>query len=145
MSRSLRKSVVVALCSLLVVSHICFAQDTPDQVEKRLAGTHGRDWVFKTVEMFMGPANKCKQGESYRFKADHSVVISQCVSGVMHTDTQKWSIESVDPLETHAKVGATSYILRFWDTPRAHFMALRTKTIDRAKPTLDKIFQLAEE
>jgi hypothetical protein len=145
MSRSLSKSVVAALFLLFLIGTVCFGQDTPDAVEKRLAGARGRDWVYKTVEMFMGPGNKCKQGESYRFKADHTVVISQCVSGLMHTDTQRWSIESVDPLETHVKVGGTSYILRFWDTPQAHFMALRTKAFDKTQPTIDKTFQLAED
>jgi hypothetical protein len=145
MSRSLSNSLVPAICLLFMLSSVCSAQDTTEQIEKRLAGPRGRDWVYKTVEMFMGPGNKCKQGESYRFKADHSLVISQCVSGVMHTDTQKWSIESVDALETHVKVGNTSYILRFWDTPQAHFMALRTKSFDKTRPTIDKTFQLAEE
>jgi hypothetical protein len=128
-----------------LVGTLCFGQDTQGQVERRLAGARGRDWVYKTVETFMGPGNKCKQGESYRFKADHTVVITQCISGSMHSDTQKWSIESIDPLETHVKVGATSYILRFWDTPQAHFMALRTKAFDKTQPTIDKTFQLAEE
>src|SRR5580704_12101002 len=96
-SRSLSKSISLIFCSLFLCSAICLGQDSPDKIEQRLAGSRGRDWVYKTVEMFMGPGNKCKQGESYRFKTDHTVVISQCVADQMHTDTQKWSIERVDP------------------------------------------------
>jgi hypothetical protein len=130
---------------LLLLSAVCPAQETSDQIVKRLAGTHGRDWIFTAAETFMGPGNKCKKGESYRFKADGTVVISQCISGQMQTDAEKWSIESVDALETHVKVGATSYILRFWDTPEGHFMALRTKAKDKTGKTIDKKFLLAEE
>jgi hypothetical protein len=145
MLRSLSKSFSWVSCSLVLASAVCFAQASPVQIETRLAGNHGRDWIYKTVEMFMGPGDKCKQGERYRFKADHTVVISQCIDSQMHTETQTWSVESVDPLETHVKVGDTSYILRFWDTPKGHFMALRTKFMDKTKPTIDKEFQLAEE
>ena len=66
----------------------------------------------------MEPGDKCRQGEKYRFKADHTVAISQCVNSQMQmqmqmqtqTQTQTWSIESADALETHIKVGDKSYI-----------------------------------
>lgn len=145
MFRSLSKSVLWVIGCLIVISTVCAAQGTSAQIETRLAGSHGRDWIYKTVEMFMGPGDKCKQGERYRFKADHTVVISQCIDAQMHTETQTWSIDSVDPLETHIKVGSTPYILRFWDTSKGHFMALRVKAMDKTQQTTDKEFQLAEE
>jgi hypothetical protein len=145
MYRSRSKSTLWLSCLLVPISAVCFAQDTNDQIEKRLAGSKGRDWVYKTIEVFMGPGDNCRQGEKYRFKADHTVVISQCINSQMHTETETWSIESVDSLETHISVGGTPYILRFWDTSKGHFMALRTKSTVKTIPTSEKEFKLAEE
>jgi hypothetical protein len=145
MSRSCSKSTFWLSCLLVLMSTVCFAQDTNEQIEKRLAGNKGHDWIYKTVEVFMGPGDTCKQGEKYRFKADHTVVISQCINSQMHTETETWSIESADPLETHINVGGTSYILRFWETSNGHFMALRTKSMVKTVPTTEKEFKLAEE
>ena len=145
MLRSLIRSMGFALCFFVLSNASSLAQNTTAQVESQLAGRHGRDWVYKKIVGFMGPGEKCEQGEKYRFKADHTLVISRCVDSRMQTETQDWSIESVDALETHIKVGNSSYILRFWDTPKGHFMALRTKAIDKTQETIDKEFQLAEE
>lgn len=145
MFRSLGKLIVLASLGLVLASFPCSAQDSVVQVENRLAGSHGHDWIYKAVVMFMGPGDKCKQGEKYRFKADHTVVITQCVNSQIHADTQSWSIESVDALETHIKVGDTSYVLRFWDAGQIHYMALRTKATGKTQPTIDKQFQLAED
>jgi len=145
MFRTLSKLIVLALCYVVLANASSFAQDTAAQIETRLAGSHGRDWIYKKIVGFLGPGEKCEQGEKYRFKADHTLVITQCIDSRMHIETQDWSIESVDVLETHIKVGNNSYILRFWDTPKGHFMALRTKAIDKTQETTDKEFQLAEE
>ena len=145
MSRSFRVPIVSVVCYLTLACAGSLAQDTAAQIENRLAGTHGRDWIYQKVVMFMGPGENCKQGEKYRFKADHTVAISRCVDKQMHTETQNWSIESADALETHIRVGGSSFILRFWDMPNGHFMALRTKATDKTQPTTDKEFQLAEE
>jgi hypothetical protein len=145
MFRSLFRPTLLALGFLALFNSSSLAQDTAAQIEARLAGSHGRDWIYQKVVMFMGPGDKCRQGEKYRFKADHTAVISQCVNSQMHTQTETWSIESVDPLETHIKVGDKSYILRFWDSSGNHFMALRTKAMTKGDETVDKEFQLAED
>jgi hypothetical protein len=120
------------------------ADSASDQAAK-LAGSHAREWVFKRWETMMGPGNRCKAGESYRFKADGSVAISSCVGGQTRTQTQPWAIESADALETHVKIGATSYILKFWENATGHFMMLRIMGQTQVDPTKDKIFQLAED
>lgn len=134
------------LCLVVVTAFgsCAYADPASDQAAK-LAGTHAKEWVFKKWETLMGPGNRCKAGESYRFKADGSVVISSCVDGQTHTETQPWAIESADDLETHVKVGTTSYILKFWDNATGHFMMLRIMGQSKVDPTKDKIFQLAED
>lgn len=141
-----RRWLYCLLCLFFVAAFPSYAHADPasDQAAK-LAGTHAREWVFKKWETLMGPENRCKTGESYRFKADGSVTISSCVDGQTRTQTQPWAIESADALETHVKVGADSYILKFWDNVTGHFMMLRIMGQSKVDPTKDKIFQLAED
>jgi hypothetical protein len=122
-----------------------FAADSADQVTKRLAGSRVREWVFTKWETFLGPGNQCKQGESYRFKIDHHVTISTCINGKVHNDVKRWTINTGDGMDTYLKIGDISYVLKFWDTPKGHFMALRTKPKTISEPTIDKIFQLEED
>jgi len=131
------------LCGSIMVSVNSYA-DSAEQMEKRLAGTHSREWIFKRFETYMGAANKCKQGESYRFKTDHTVTVSQCLNGEIHDEIEPWSIES-DQLETRLTIGARHYILKFSDTDKGHFMVLRTKPTTKTEPKTDKTFQLAED
>jgi hypothetical protein len=142
----LRRWLYGLVCFVFVTAVVPSAQADPasDQAAK-LAGSHAKEWVFKKWETLMGPGNHCKSGESYRFKADGSVVISSCVNSQTQTQTQPWAIESADALETHVKVGTTSYILKFWDNSTGHFMMLRIMGQSKINPTKDKIFQLAED
>jgi hypothetical protein len=133
----------LALFGSIVVSINSHA-DSADEMEKRLAGAHAREWVFKKFETYMGAGNKCKQGESYRFKADHTVTISRCVNGEIHDEAETWSIES-DQLETRLAIGTDHYILKFSDDNKGHFMLLRTKPRIKTEATTDKIFQLAAD
>lgn len=121
-----------------------FADQAADEAAK-LTGTKAREWVFKKWETFMGPGDKCKSGESYRFKIDHSVVISNCVSGTVQTETQHWDIESATAAETHVKIGSKSYILKFWQESKGQFMMLRTMGQSIVDPTKDMVFQLSED
>jgi len=125
----------------LLFSFEAFADQASDQAAM-LAGSQGREWVFKRWETLMGQGNRCLTGESYRFKTDHSVVITRCVAGQVERKTQAWGIESADALETHVKVGTTSYILKFWDERGKHCMMLRIIGQSKIEPTMDKIFQL---
>lgn len=129
---------------LFVSSSTLFSADSADQIAKRLAGVESREWVFKRFETFMGAGNRCRQGESYRFKADHSVIISRCVNGEVHDETQQWSIET-EELDTRLKIGGVDYVLKFWNTSQGHFMMLRKKSRTKIEPTWQKTFQLAEE
>ena|SRR5713101_10149513 len=47
------------------------ATDTPEQVTRKLAGSNAREWVFKKWKTFLGAGDRCQQGESYRFTAQH--------------------------------------------------------------------------
>jgi hypothetical protein len=132
-----------SLCGSVLFSLNCYA-DSAEQMEKRLTGTHAREWIFQKFETYMGAGNKCKQGESYRFKTDHTVIVSRCLNGEIHDQTETWSIES-DRLETRITVGDAHYILIFSDTNQGHFMLLRTKPTTKTEPTTDKRFQLAED
>lgn len=84
MVRFLKCPILPIVCCLILLATACLGQDTASQVERRLAGDRAHDWVYKTVVMFMGPGDRCQQGEKYRFKADHTVVISQCVNSKMN-------------------------------------------------------------
>jgi hypothetical protein len=121
------------------------ARVTADQVAKKLAGPHGHEWVFQKWETFLGPGNRCKRGESYRFTPDHQVTISTCVEGHVQTETKPWSIDLQDPPDTKLKIGDTLYLLILWDSPEGHFMILRTKPPVKTEPTVDKKFQLQED
>ena len=134
------------LCSALLIasSLTAFADQASEQATK-LAGTKAREWVLNKFETFMGSEGGCKSGESYRFKVDHTVVISTCVSGKVQTQTQKWSIQSATASETHVLVGDKSYILKFWEDSKGQFMMLRTMGSSIDQPTKDMIFQLAED
>ena len=142
----LRRWLYCLSCFVFVIAlgSRAFADQASDQAAK-LAGSHAKEWVFKKWETLMGPGNRCKAGESYRFKADGSVIISNCVDGQTHNETLPWAIESADALETHVKVGNTSYVLKFWDNATGHFMMLRIMGQSKTDLTKDKIFQLAEE
>src|SRR5580700_7582642 len=76
------------------------AGDTAEQVVRKLAGTHGKEWVFKKWETFLGPGNRCTKGESYRFTTDQHVTISRCVDGHIQSETKPWSIDLQDPPDT---------------------------------------------
>src|SRR5258708_35391973 len=112
-------------CGWIVLSVSSYA-DSAEQMEKQLAGTHGREWVLKAFTSYLGPGDKCKEGESYRFKTDRTVTISRCINGEIQDETQTWSIER-DQLETRLTVGSVHYILKFSDKGKAHFMTLRKK------------------
>jgi hypothetical protein len=130
---------------LYVSSPRCLAQEAADRIVKKLTGSKGREWTFKKWEMFMGPGNRCTQGASYRFTADHQVKISSCVDGHVKTETKPWSLDAGSPLDTKLTIGDSSYVLLFWDKEQGHFMTLRTKPADKTKETVDMEFQLQED
>lgn len=144
MSRLLAVISSLILSGLIIASSFSARAQSADEMEKQLAGTHAREWVFKKFETYMSSGQKCKQGESYRFKTDHTVTISRCIDGETRDETEHWSIES-DQLETRLTIGSAHYILKFWDSGRGHFMVLRTKATTKTEPTKDKTFQLAED
>ena len=135
-------SLCIAL--LIAISLTAFADQASEQATK-LAGTNAREWVLKKFETFLGPGDRCSAGESYRFKVDHTVAISICVSGKVQTKTQQWSIQGVTASETHVLVGDKKYILKFWEDSKGEFMMLRTRGASTVEPTKDMIFQLAED
>jgi hypothetical protein len=120
-------------------------QDTEDQIAHKLVGTHGRDWVLTKWETFLGPGNRCKKGQSYRFSRDYHVAISACVDGHIQAQTKMWSLDLNDPLDTKLKIGDTWYILIFSDRPEGHFMTLRTKPRVKTEETVDRQFELQED
>ncbi len=121
------------------------ARDTADQIAKKLAGTHGQEWIFQKWETFLGPGNRCKGGESYRFTTDHQVTVSTCVEGHVKTETKPWSIDLQAAPDIKLKIGDTLYVLILWDSHDGHFMILRTKPPVKTEPTVDKKFQLQED
>jgi hypothetical protein len=145
MQRHVPPSVQAALVILsLFVSPIASTADSADQIVKHLCGTQSREWVFERLDPFLGPGNRCKQGETYRFYVKHHLTITTCVNGEIHTETKEWVIDTTDPLDTRLKIGDVSYILLFEDSSQGHFMILRTKSTIKTQPTVDKRFQLGE-
>jgi hypothetical protein len=144
-SRLSRWSPCFLCAALLLASSLHAFTDQASEQATKLAGAKAREWVLKKFETFMGPADRCKSGESYRFKVDHTVVISTCVSGKVQTETEQWSIQSSTASETHILVGDKSYLLKFWEDAKGQFMMLRTMGSSITDPTKDMIFQLAED
>jgi hypothetical protein len=133
----------LVLAVWILVSPNAYA-DSAEQMEKQLAGAQAREWVLKAFTSYLGPGDKCKSGESYRFKVDHTVTVSRCIKGEIHDETQTWSIET-DQLETRLTLGSTHYILKFSDKGKAHFMTLRKKATIKTEKTEDMTFRLAED
>lgn len=129
----------------LFISPVVSPADSPQQIVKRLCGTRSREWVFKRLDTFLGPGNRCRQGETYRFDVHNHVIITTCVNGEIRTETKDWAIYTTDPLDTYIKIGDVSYILLFEDSAQGHFMILRTKSAIKTQPTVDKRFQLGDE
>jgi hypothetical protein len=121
------------------------ATDTPEQVTRKLAGSNAREWVFKKWKTFLGAGDRCQQGESYRFTAQHRVTISTCPDGHVHKETKNWSIDTHDALDTIITIGDTSFVLVFWENKDGHFMMLRTKPKVKTDRVVQKEFQLDEE
>lgn len=134
---------VLLLVFSLLPNSSMFGADL-DSAEKQLAGTQAREWILKRWVPFMGAGKRCKQGESYRFRADHTVTISNCVDGVVHDETEQWSIEG-NELDTRLTVGVHHYFLKFWQTSKGHFMMLQDRPHTMRKRTTEMIFERAQE
>ena len=146
MARTARLLLLVFLVTLMhFATAPVHAADSVDQITKQLSGTRSREWIFVKFETFLGPGNHCKQGEIYRFRADHHVTISRCINGQVQDQILDWTISSQDALDTWIKIGDDSYLLKFWDTAQGHFMALRTRPNVKTEDVVDKTFQLGED
>jgi hypothetical protein len=120
-------------------------EDTLAAARKTLTGPATREWVFKQIEVFMGPGNRCAQGEALRFLADSKVEIESCVNGHMNDQTENWTLRSNGVLDPILSYAGADYELTFSDSGRKHFMRLRKRGVDRTDPAFDRLYRLSED
>lgn len=53
---------------------------------KKLIGEDTKKWVYIRMEKYLGEEARCKQGQTYLFKKDGSLVIERCIEGVVYRD-----------------------------------------------------------
>jgi hypothetical protein len=137
----MNRRLALSVCALLS-AFVCAAD--VQETSKKLAGNKALNWIFERVEMVMG-AGGCKRGESWRFGADHSVEIRQCVSGKLIVQKDTWTLSEVNDLDTVLTVGPAKYYITFYNKADGKYMQLRSISESKADARVNKEFRLNDE
>src|SRR5260370_305540 len=114
-----------------------------------LTGSNSRKWILTQVISTMGPEG-CKQGETYTFSSDHSLIDEKCQIGpdgvgefvsVRH----QWSIEQKPPLDLIVRIDDKRYYLYLPNDPNSKKMRLQTRSSDKTNPSEDMEFTLSDD
>jgi hypothetical protein len=114
-------------------------QQTATALQSELTGGSARRWIFQSMDLFMGSSNRCVRGETYTFSADHTVLISTCVSGTVENKRLAWKLLPPSDGETVLSIGATNYSVRFRSSTTQEYMRLRT-VVPQGQPIVDREF-----
>ncbi len=133
---------------ILAAGSTAFAADqNVAAAEMRLAGASSKQWILTKVVVFMDVAagQKCRQGETYAFNAQHQVDITQCINGRLQHTKGPWSITATGPLDLVLTVPGRAYYLSFTDDPKKTQVRLRDRDPGIAKLTQDRILTLSDD
>lgn len=111
---------------------------------RSLTGDGEREWVFERHERYMAGTPRCRQGESYHFKADGTVVLEKCdkTQQRLQTSSHRWTLEFPNALDVRIKIDETPFYLLFHSrSPDVTEMTLRTKGSSIIDPTTDRIYR----
>jgi hypothetical protein len=128
----------------LGVATVTHAQDSLAAARFALTGPVEREWVFKQIQVFLGPGNHCQQGEALLFLASNKVVIESCANGQMINRTVDWTLRPNGVLDPILTFDGAEYELLFKDKVGKHYMRLRKRGADLTNPAVDRVFRLAE-
>jgi hypothetical protein len=136
----------VALLAILGTSSNAQTTVGPDlltQAKAQLTGETSRDWVFQQVRTMMGSADRCTQGEIYRFKADGTLTVEKCIEGQLARETQRWTLERESPYDLRLTINGDPSTILFKTEAGAQLMILRKRSDSKTAPTVDREFRLS--
>ena len=132
----------IALAALCLMAQV---QDPLATIRATLTGPTEREWVFKQIQVFMGPGDRCEQGEALRFLADRTVVIESCVNKQMTERRAPWTLRPNGVLDPILTFDGAEYELLFSNKDGKHSMRLRKRGASKVDPASDKVYRLAEQ
>jgi hypothetical protein len=135
-------AIVLVALGVAIAAH---AQDTLAAARFALTGPVEREWVFKQIQVFLGPGNHCQQGEALLFLASSKMVIESCINGQMTNRTVDWTLRPNGVLDPILTYDGGEYELLFNDKGGKHYMRLRKRGTDPTNPAVDRVFRLAEQ
>jgi hypothetical protein len=101
----------LATLVLLLVTQPAFADTREDTARKALVGDNGKAWVHVAIRVFMGPDEKCSQGEVWTFRPEHVVDIRQCTDGKLTSQSTTWRLHSISSLDMGLEIGGRGEFL----------------------------------
>jgi hypothetical protein len=119
--------------------------DSLAQAKKRLAGEVSRDWVFQQVRTIMGAADRCTQGEVFRFQTDGTLTAERCVEGRLARETRRWALERESPYDLRLTIDGEPSTVLFKTETGAQLMILRKRSDSKTAPTVDREFRLSQD
>ena len=143
------KALAAVVSSVLFTSVAVTGTPTADPLasaRSALTGTHTREWVYTQIIVFMGPGNRCQQGEALQFIAStQQVVIESCVAGKMNSRSTSWTLRGNGPLDPILSFDGKDYLLTFHDEGNKHYMRLRQPGPSKIDETLDRQYRLSQD
>ena len=107
------KSILTILVFALVAASQARAGDSLAVARTALAGPPSREWVRFSIVAWMGPGDRCEQGDVLLFRANTEVVIESCVAGIMRRTTVPWTLRENGALDPILSFGGKSYLVSF--------------------------------
>jgi hypothetical protein len=143
---------LVAVCLILGIVSPATAQMSDADVSRAnqiLTGGASRKWILTQVISTMGPEG-CKQGETYTFSSDHSLIDKKCQVGSdgvgkFVSVTHKWSVELQPPIDLIVQIDDERYYLYLPDGPDPQKMRLQTRSTEKTVPIDDMEFTLSDD
>jgi len=116
---------------------------TVEAAVQKLTGGTSREWIFQFWTWGGGGKNgpECSRGSSYRFYADHRLIIEKCENGRSAQTTHDWSIAQEGPRDIVITIGGKRY--NFLDSGEAYLMRLQTHSCSKRQPTTVLEFRLS--
>ncbi|MGA8658795.1 MAG: hypothetical protein WB586_21895 [Chthoniobacterales bacterium] len=115
-----------------------------DEMQQILIGEKSRTWVYQRTDVKQGTSEECKQGDVYRFAANHSVIWEHCENGHIKEDQQRWTLTQ-EGREAVLTINDQRYTLLLKQAPTGWWMKLRTPSESKTVPTIDKEYYYKEE
>lgn len=108
-----------------------------------LTGPVARQWVFAQFDVFMGPGERCQQGDALRFLASGQVQVELCQGGQVTVRSVPWTLQSNGALDPILNFDGKSFLLIFDDHGTKHYMTLRQRGASQVDRTVDREYLLS--